>query len=335
MRLVTARAPTRIDFGGGWTDVPPYPAERGGCVCNLAISRYSSVTVREAPDGITIDEAGCTCHAPTVSALRSDGRAALTKAALRRTPAEPAVLELRNDYPLGAGLGGSSAAGVALVSALACWNGVTLGREDVAERSRALELEDLRVPGGSQDHYAAAFGGALLLRFGDSASVRRIPLTPALVQAIEWQCTVVYTGQSRISGTTITAVLDAYRTREQRVTRALERLGTLAAAMADALERCALDDLGALVAEHWSYQRQLHPTISTEGIERVLSAARAAGAVGGKALGASGGGSVLIIAPAKRAAEVRAAAACVGQIVPFSVDIEGVRVTDHALMGAE
>lgn len=327
MQEVVARAPTRIDFGGGWTDVPPYPAEQGGCVCNLAITRHSTVWLRAGAGDVVVDAEGTVVRAGGSAMLDPSGPAALPIAALRRAAVDGVRLRLRNDFPRGAGLGGSSAAGVALQAALAAWLGEQPSREQLAERSRAVEVEELGVAGGSQDHYAAALGGALALRFGTGVQAEHIPLSPDLVAALERRCIVAYTGESRISGETITAVLDAYRTREPRVVAALARMRALAESMIAALGRRDVDDLAALVSEHWAHQRALHPRISTPGIERVLEVARAAGAPGGKALGASGGGSVLVIAPEERAAAVRHAVAAVAQLLPVHVDLEGVHVS--------
>lgn len=321
-----ARAPARIDFGGGWTDVPPYPIEQGGCVCNLAIARYSTARLQALPSGILIEEGGLLYSAGSAAELGSGRGAELAKAALRRASINGISLSLRDDFPRGAGLGGSSAAGVALQAALAAWCGEHVLPTALAERSRAVEVEELRVPGGSQDHYAAALGGALALHFGETVTARRIPLSHDLVRAIERRCTVVFTGQSRISGQTITAVLDAYRARQPRVVSALARMRVLAEQMVAALERGSLDELAALVGEHWEHQRALHPRITTPAIEHVLAVARGAGALGGKALGASGGGSVLVIASEERAAQVRAALAGMAEPLDFMVDVEGVRV---------
>lgn len=328
MRRIQALAPTRIDFGGGWTDVPPYTAEQGGCVCNVAISRCASVTVTPTPrSGITIDDGGILHVAPDAEALPPTGGAEMAKAALRCFDTGSLVMRLANDFPKGAGLGGSSAAGVALVGALSTWCGTPLERAQIAERSREIEVNHLRVAGGSQDHYAAAFGGALALHFADTVSMRQIPLPPSLIAMLERRCTIVYTGETRLSGKTITAVLNAYKARAPRVTNALARMKALAEQMIGALERSAVDELGALVAEHWEYQRMLHTHISTPAIEQVLATARAAGAIGGKALGASGGGSVLVIAPEARATQVRDAVSRVAQLLPFTIDTQGLRVT--------
>lgn len=312
MKSLTARAPTRIDFGGGWTDVPPYCDEEGGFVCNAAIARYATVRIRSAEGG-----------AEAIDVRRATD-SALAEAAVKRAGVTGISVEITSDFPLGAGLGGSSAAGVAVNGALATWRGAPLDRSALAEQSRAIEVEDLGVAGGRQDHYAAAYGGLLALAFGESTSVRRLPLAAELKATLERRCIVAYTGQSRISGDTITAVLQAYRHRETRVLHALHRMKALARAMADELGDCDVDELGALVGEHWHHQRSLHPSIPTPLIDAILDRARAAGALGGKALGASGGGCVLVIAGEDTVDPVTAAVTDLApQLIPVRIDEAG------------
>ena len=311
MQHLVARAPARIDFGGGWTDVPPYSDEQGGCVCNLAIARYSVVSLTAAPPAV--DDGG------------TDEETALARAALRRAGLPNVRMQLTTDFPVGAGLGGSSAAGVAMSGALAAWRGESIDRYALAEASRRLEIEDLGVPGGRQDHYAAAFGGALALWFGGETIVRRLGLRPDVRAALERRCVVVFTGQSRISGDTITAVLDAYRARERRVLIALARMKRLAEEMVSALEGSDVDALGQLVGEHWTHQRSLHPAIPTPLIDAILAKAATAGANGGKALGASGGGCVLVIAPDDGAERVRAVVESLAEPLAIRLDDRGFR----------
>lgn len=304
---VVARAPARLDFGGGWTDVPPYGEESGGYVCNIAITRRATVSLT---------------HAPSAAHPADE----LVAAALRRASLTTAHATLDSDIPTGAGLGGSSAVGVALQAAIAAWHGDTPSRVEIVRRSRAVEVEELGIAGGWQDHYAAAFGGALGIAFASDIVATPLPLDDALVSALEQRCVVAFTGESRISGDTITAVLSAYRDRVPRVVHALARMASLARDMADAICRRSIDDLGGLVGEHWTHQRALHERITTDAIDRTLFAAGAAGALGGKALGASGGGCVLAIARADRADAVREAMARVAELVEFGVDREGVVV---------
>ena len=310
-RAVVAQAPTRLDFGGGWTDVPPYTVEEGGAVCNIAITRFATATA--AVGG----------HAAARSSASSRGDQALIDAALRRAGLAGAEASLVSDYPIGAGLGGSSAAGVALAGALAALADDHPGPAALAERSRATEVEQLGIAGGYQDHYAAAFGGALLLTFEGCVGVEQIALDRDVCAALARRVLLLHTGQSRISSSTIDAVLGAYRAREPRVCGALARMKALALEMAAALRGHDLDTLGRLVGEHWTHQRALHPSISTARIDAIDDAARRAGAIGMKALGASGGGCVMVFAADGREAELAAAVAPLGQRLDYTVDEGG------------
>jgi D-glycero-alpha-D-manno-heptose-7-phosphate kinase len=308
-RSLIASAPTRLDFGGGWTDVPPFPEERGGFVCNLAISRRATIRLTAR------DPRHPASHDP------------LAAAALRRAAIVDAAADTTSDFPVGAGLGGSSAAGVALAAACAAWKGASLSSAALAEWSRAVEVEELGIAGGFQDHYAAAFGGALALHFGTTTTVETIPLSSATVRALETQCLLYYTGETRISATTISAVLDGYRARDHRIVAALDAMKALAAEMHVAMGAGDVHRLGALVGEHWTHQRALHPGISTARIDAIHERAHQTGALGMKALGASGGGCVLIVAPADAVPRIDEAIAPLAERLPWTVDQQGVTVT--------
>lgn len=281
-------------------------------MCNLAIASYARATLCSIAHGIEVDASGDTLLGD--AALRHAG---LTNIRLAQT----------SEFPRGAGLGGSSAAGVAVAAAIAAWRDEPVTQSELAERSRALEVEELGIAGGFQDHYAAAYGGALALTFREQTHAEEIPLSDAFVRRLERQCLIAYTGESRISGTTITAVLDGYRDRVPRVVGALARMKALAAQMIDALRRENIDALGALVGEHWEHQRSLHEMITTPPIDALLETALAHGAIGAKSLGASGGGSVVIIAPEERVDEVRTHVSALARLLPFIVDRQGAHVT--------
>jgi D-glycero-alpha-D-manno-heptose-7-phosphate kinase len=325
MDVVIARAPARLDFGGGWTDVPPYSDERGGCVCNAAIELHAVATIQARRD------------AAEVISGPSNPDSALALAATQRAGMANVGVDVRTEFPVGAGLGGSSAAGVAVLGALAAWRGEDVTAEWLAEESRRLEVEDLHIAGGRQDHYAAAMGGALGLWFGNGVTARRLALSDSAIDALNRRCIVVYTGQSRISGTTITAVMDAYRARELRVLGALDRMRELADFMVRAVESADIDSLGRLVEEHWVHQRSLDPAIPTPLIDTILADAASAGALGGKALGASGGGCVLAIAANGAEEAVSRAMAAHARPLPVRIARHGfevIRRTRPASAGA-
>lgn len=335
--MPVVKAPTRLDFGGGWTDVPPYPEERGGFVCNLAINRYATVRLHMVTPG---------SEPPGNAAIKPDsndgesGRSPapqtypIVPAALAKARVGHCRITVESDFPVGAGLGGSSAMGVALAAALHPARLAGSERAWLAEWSRQLEVEELKIAGGRQDHYAAAFGGALGLTFGRETSVEAIRLTPATVSALEHRCLLAYTGESRISAVTINAVLDAYRQREGRVLNALRNMASLAGQMRDALITGDIDGLAALVGEHWIYQRSMHPAITTLHIDALQTAATAAGATGMKALGASGGGCVIVFAPEHAVTAVAGAISPLSTLLKWRVDTRGVHAAPAELLPA-
>ncbi len=314
LREVVARAPTRIDLGGGWTDVPPYSNREGGFVCNVAITRYAQARVFAVVEGKPLEHE----------------TEPLIRAALKRSKATNVGVALHNDFPVAAGLGGSSAASAAIIGALAEWQGVPVERASIAEEGRRIEVEDLGVAGGRQDHYAATHGGALALTFGDGVTVQRLPLSDTFRKEFVARSTLIYTGQSRISGDTITAVLGAYESGEPRVVGALRRMRELAMAMASALRSSNIDELGSLIAEHWEHQRGLHPSIPTARIDDIVARARQEGALGAKAMGASGGGCVLIISRGSDSAGIRNAVRSYGDILDFDIDQGGLTIVGRA-----
>lgn len=321
-RALVARAPTRLDFGGGWTDVPPYPEREGGAVCSVAISRYATATVA------TRGHVG----ARTGATHRADD--ALVTAAIRRSRLPDVDAQLSSDFPVGAGLGGSSAAGVAVAGALAALANTPLDRDALAALSRDTEIRELGIPGGYQDHYTAAFGGAMLLRFDAAVTVEPIPLGEQCRNTLARRCLLLYTGESRISGYTIIAVRDAYLAGQPHVVSALARMKALALAMADALRAEDLDTLGRLVGEHWQHQRTLHPSITTPRIDAIMAATASAGCLGAKALGASGGGCVLAIAEDGRDDELARALTPFGELLSYAIDVNGFAVIT-SLEGSE
>lgn len=313
MREVVARAPTRIDLGGGWTDVPPYCDREGGFVCNIAITRY-------AVAHLTRSDASHARSAPQPDVP-------LVRAAVRRAGVSDVDVALHNDFPVGAGLGGSSAASAAVLGALSAWRGKPWAPAEIAEEGRRIEVEELNVAGGRQDHYAATHGGALALRFSTTVGVERIPITTHTTRQFVERAILIYTGESRISGDTISAVLGAYQAGEARVIGALQRMRELAMEMADDLGRGDLDAVGTAMREHWRHQRALHPSIPTARIDEIIARADRAGAVGAKAMGASGGGCVLILARAGNAEAVRASVAGLGEFIDFGIDMDGLSIT--------
>lgn len=313
--LLVATAPARVDLAGGWTDVPPYTTDVGGAVCNVAIELRATVRLHAA--------------APTDDAPGDP----LVRAAWDRAGSPPVRIALSSDIPVSSGLGGSSSAGVALAAALAHWRGEHMTPHALAEWSRRTETESLGVAGGCQDHFAAAYGGALLLDCRAATEVTRVTMDAGTIAGFEARGFIAHTGDSRMSARTITAVLDAWRAGEPQTCDALQTMKALAPAMAAALSAGDIDELGTLLAMQWTAQRALHPTITTPLIDTIVRETAAAGALGTKALGASGGGCVFVIARADRVEAVRDALAARARLLPLRVATTGVQV--QTMTGAD
>ncbi|HBQ64294.1 MAG TPA: GHMP kinase, partial [Clostridiales bacterium] len=167
--MIRAKAPLRISFAGGGTDVPPYCHEYGGTVINATINRYASVEV--VPDNTrrieavsmdldVVDEYSCD------EEVDLGGKLGLVRAALKNMNVrEGCRLVMQNDAPPGSGLGSSSALVVALTAAINSWRNGWMDRRTLAEKAVQIEREDLGIAGGYQDQYTAAFGGINFMEF--------------------------------------------------------------------------------------------------------------------------------------------------------------------------
>ncbi|HEU4721943.1 MAG TPA: hypothetical protein VFS59_11320, partial [Gemmatimonadaceae bacterium] len=160
----------------------------------------------------------------------------------------------------------------------------------------------------------------------ECASVELLSLPGTSADDFVRRSVLLYTGESRLSGSTIAAVRDAYLAGESRTVTALARIKALAGEMASALRAGDVDALGRLVGEHWVHQRALHPSITTPRIDEIVERAARAGALGVKALGASGGGCVLAIAAEGREDELARTIAPLGQRLEFGIDWDGFQI---------
>jgi D-glycero-alpha-D-manno-heptose-7-phosphate kinase len=329
MRHARATAPVRLDFAGGWTDVPPFSAREGGAVVSAAIALTAEAEVLPGGTGLTLvaEDLGETLHLSGPAALRDDRGLALHRAALRLAPPDgPLVLRTYCHAPAGSGLGSSGALDVALVAALAAARGDRPDPRVIADSACRLEAAEAGIPGGRQDQFTAAYGGFLLLRFCDpGAEVVRLRLSVGFAAELARRIVLCYTGASRFSGATIARVMRAYEAQDPVVVGALERLRELAAEMAEALAAEDVARVGALLAENWRRQQALDPGMCTPEMARLEAALREAGALGGKAAGSGAGGCMFFVAGNDVAAARRAAVAAGARLLPVVWAPDGVR----------
>lgn len=324
-----ASAPMRLDFAGGWTDVPPFSAREGGVVVNAAIGLHSHVALTLGGKLLRLvaEDLGETLECANSGGLILDGKLDLPKAALRMFPVLGAfTLSTRCDAPLGSGLGSSGALDVALVAALTRARLERMGERDLAEQAWQVEAVEAKIPGGKQDQYAAALGGWHRLSFRDpDVGVEPLTLDPSFAAALERHMVVCYTNRSRVSGDTIARVMSAYERGDRKVTGALRGLKDAAEAMVLALRGSDLTRVGTLLTENWTHQQALDPGMRTPEMARLEEAMREAGAIGGKAAGAGAGGSMFFLVGKDPRAAVAAATGAGARVLPVTWAAEGAR----------
>jgi len=326
-----ASAPMRLDFAGGWSDVPPFSAREGGVVVNAAIGLRAHVELElgGALLRLVSAELGETLECANSGGLVRGGKLPLLTAALRMFPVLGGfTLTTRCDAPPGSGLGSSGALGVALVGALTRARQDSMSQQDVADQAWQIETIEAQLPGGKQDQYAAALGGFHRLTFRDpDVGIEPLTLDPAFAAVLERQTLICYTNKSRVSGDTISRVMGAYDRGDSKVTGALRGLKETGNAMADALRAADLARVGALLTENWKHQQALDPGMRTAEMAQLEDAAIKAGALGGKAAGAGAGGCMFFVmrGDARQAATAVAGGKHGAKVLPLSWTSEGVR----------
>lgn len=333
---IIARAPLRISFGGGGTDLAAYYERHEGLVVSAAIGRYCTVTVTDTPDGgmrivsadYGVEETYAPGELPQVAEPLALPKAVLEWFVSRgHLPVGGFALHLSSEVPPGTGLGSSSAMTVALIRALAARARLVLDAAAVAELASWIEITRLGMPIGKQDQYASAFGGLNTIDFrADGVTVRPLTLDAPMRAALDERLLLFSTGQRRDSATILGQQRQATGTDALTIAR-LGRLKALAAEMVATLHDGDLDLFGRLLDVAWREKRGLSSRVSSAAIDRWYEAALAAGALGGKITGAGGGGFLLLYSPPGAAPTVRAALARDGlRELPFAFDRLGARI---------
>ncbi len=339
MIVVRSKAPVRVDFAGGTTDLPAFSNREGGAVVNAAISRYAYCSLRPAVSNgvrITSEDLQTYVEAETIKELEYDGNLDLVKAAVRRLGLEVGVdIVVRCDAPPGSGTGSSASIGVALIGmvdalrrALDGSQSAPLSRYDTADVACELEAE-LGIVGGKQDQYAAALGGINYMEFYDRGRVaaRRLDLDEDVLRELEKHLVLVYSGESRLSGDTNEKMISAYERGEETVCSALRAIKRVAQDVQRVLLVGDLAAFGELLEEETAARLKLYEHVMTPVMAQLREAALDAGAVGGKICGAGGGGCMLFYARPDYEVRVRRAlTAAGGRVLDFTFDHEGLQI---------
>jgi D-glycero-alpha-D-manno-heptose-7-phosphate kinase len=305
--LVRSKAPLRLGFAGGGTDVVPYCTQYGGYILNATIDMYAYCTLEITHDGkirflATDRDEFVECNAK--KRLEMDGRLDLHKGVYNRIAADyPHHLPLSftmttySDAPAGSGLGSSSTMVVAMVAAFVELLSLPLGEYDIASLAYQIERVDIGLAGGQQDHYAAAFGGFNFMEFykDNRVIVNPLRIKDTILNELENALVLYYSGASRESAAIIREQIKNAQAKNQKAIEAMHKVKECSLAMKEHLLRGNLSEFAKCLGASWEAKKSMANLISNDRIENVFRIARENGAISGKVSGAGGGGYMMFI----------------------------------------
>ena len=331
--MIISRTPIRISFVGGGTDISNFYQEHGGEVISTAIDKYISVHItREQSSQIAINTPD---HHKTVSDT-DHIQHPLIREAVRKTGVTGGIsITITSDIPSrGCGLGSSSALTVGLLNALYAYQGIEMPVEILAHQACEIEIERLNQPIGKQDQYIAAYGGLRRIRFNRDESVHTqdIPVTLETVAHLQQNFILFYTGIQRRAETILHE--QKRSASPQTLLQMRELVSAFYAVLVKSNHGGCLDEVGHLLHRAWALKRSLCDSISNSMLDKVYERAVAAGALGGKILGAGGGGYFLFYVPTKKQATVTAALSDLGlSRLGFRFEPQGSQITGGRNLG--
>ncbi|MBL8060130.1 MAG: GHMP kinase [Chthonomonas sp.] len=300
---IRARAPLRISFAGGGTDVSPYCDERGGAVLSATINRHAYATLIPGGEHIVIQslDYDASISYGIDDPFVYDGQLDLAKGVVdhfRRMGSLPTGLTiiLHNDAPPGSGLGSSSALAVAMVGAFSAFLKLPLDSYQIAQKAFDIERIEVGIIGGKQDQYASAFGGFNFIEFlHDVSLVNQLRIPVEVMSELEYRLVFAYVGGKRVYSDIIQQQVSNFKDQNRTAVEAMDTIKALAYQMKNALLIGNLAEFAQLLNEGWENKKKMAEGISNQAIDDLYNGAREAGALGGKITGAGGGGFMFFL----------------------------------------
>jgi D-glycero-alpha-D-manno-heptose-7-phosphate kinase len=323
--VIITRSPLRISLGGGGTDLPSYYQEFEGFLIAAAIDKYVYINIhRRFVDGFLLkysqmEEVSKACEI----------KHPIIREALKLLDVKELNLEITSmaDIPAGTGLGSSGSFTTALLKALHCCGRNLIHPRQLAEQACHIEIDLLKEPVGKQDQYIAAYGGITCFEFQRDGRVEAWPvkIEEETLFNLEDNLLLFFTGYSRSASAILKDQDDKSKDKDRMMIENLHFVKELGYKSKDAIERGDLMELGHLMDVHWQNKKKRSCSMSNSQINAWYDYAMANGAVGGKLIGAGGGGFLMFYAADKR--RLRHAMREKGlQEVRFRLDFEGTKV---------
>ena len=323
--MIIARSPLRISLGGGGTDLPSYYREHEGFLIAAAIDKYVYVTInRPFNEGIYLKYSEIE-HVKTVDEVSHN----IIREALKLENLNTPQVEISSiaDLPSGTGLGSSGSFTTALLKALYAYRHRHINPEELAELACSIEIDRLQEPIGKQDQYIASVGGITCFAFHKDNSVTFAPLkiSRETFHALEDNLLLFFTGFSRSASEILKDQHVKSQKNDTDMLNNLHFVKEIGYLSKDALESGNTDKFGELMHQHWEHKKKRSGGMSNQNIDAWYETALKNGAIGGKVVGAGGGGFLMFMA--HDAVKLRSAMTKSGlQEVRFKFDFEGTKV---------
>jgi len=287
--MIVTRTPVRIPLGGGGTDLPSYYTQYGGFLISAAIDKYIYITVNKRFEKSIRVSYSSTEIADSVDDIKHP----IVREALRLLKIDSGI-EITSiaDIPSNTGLGSSSSFTVGLLNALHTYKNEKVNAKDLAEEACYIEIELLKEPIGKQDQYAAAFGGIICLEIDRLGSVKVAPLklSEDSLDQLESNTLLFYTGIKRSASEILGSQNKNASLNQEKVIQGMHQIKKIGLEIKEAFEKEDLKTFGKLLDQHWQTKKTLSDKMTQDKIDQWYEVAKKNGALGGKLMGAGGGG---------------------------------------------
>jgi D-glycero-alpha-D-manno-heptose-7-phosphate kinase len=335
--IYRARAPLRIGLAGGGTDVSPFSDEQGGFVLNATIDLYAHAILEPTDNGLIVISAvdreesvelNSVPILPELDPLMLH-RGIYNRIVRQFNNNKPLSFKLTTfaDAPAGSGLGTSSTMVVCIIQVFSEWLSLGLGEYEIAHLAYEIEREDLKLAGGKQDQYAAAFGGFNFIEFGPGFNrvlVNPLRIKEYFLNELEASTVLFYTGQSRDSSKIIEQQIENASLKLSPSLKAMYALKQDAVSMKEAILRGDFIRYAQILRQSWEAKKLLAKTVSNPILDEIYNDAISSGALAGKISGAGGGGFFMFfVPPEKRMNLIRQLQKKNGQVINFHFTLIG------------
>jgi len=331
--IIRSKSPFRVSFGGGGTDMAPYCIEYGGCVINTTIDRHIYITLKPRNDKkiriyfINLKKE----YLFEIGDKDYSTEFELFKGIINVLNVNDGFdISIYSELPAGSGMGGSSSLSVALIGALSSYYNLGFSKHEIAQKAYNIERIELKQKGGYQDQFAAAYGGFNFIEFSDVVKVIPINTSEEMINELQFCLILCYIGGSHFSSDIQNEVLKRYEIEKKSYMEAMQDLKDVAHSMRNIVESnnlSRLNEFGNLLHKGWVAKKSLSTKISNKKIENFYLTSRKFGVLGGKLLGAGGGGHLLLFSDSsKKHIVIHELEKIGGKIVNFHFNPKGLEV---------